>query len=410
MTQFSQGVANQGFGTYFSPLMKEFGWSRALLASPRAITQAENAILGPLEGWLMDKFGPRIMVASGTLVMGLGLILFGLTNSLWMYILANVVIVFGTGFQGLLVLSTAVNHWFRRRRTFAQSVMLLGFAMAGVIGIPALVYVQSNYGWRAAAIGTGVIIWIIGLPMSYYLRRSPEEHGLLPDGDKPDDSHSGETGRPAPDAEHDFTLRQAIRTKAFWFLGLGQSIGGMGMASVQVHLFLHLEQGVGLDTATGAFVWTVASLSNIPSRLIGGYLGDRLSKRLILGSTMVLMSVSIFVLGLATSLQGAMVYAVLYGIAWGARTPIMNAIQGDYFGRKSQGIIRGWLNSLTLPLRMAAPILVGFIADIQDGYRMIFLIGSFVALAGSILIFMAFPPKPPISEDNDNVVREDIIH
>ncbi len=184
----------------------------------------------------------------------------------------------------------------------------------------------------------------------------------------------------------------------------------MGMASVQVHLFLHLEQGVGLDVTTAAFVWTVASLSNIPSRLIGGYLGDRLSKRLILGSTMVLMSVSIFVLSMANSLQGAMVYAVLYGIAWGARTPVMNAIQGDYFGRKSQGIIRGWLNSLTLPLRMAPPILVGFIADVQDGYRLIFLIGSFVALAGSTLIFMAMPPKPPTYEDNPDVTREDIIH
>ena len=402
MTQFSQGVANQGFGTYFSPLQKEFGWTRAVLAAPRGITQAENAILGPLEGWLMDKFGPRVMVAFGTTVMGLGLIVFGLTDSLWVYIAANIIIVFGTGFQGLLVLSVAINHWFRRRRTFAQSVMLLGFAMAGVIGVPALVYVQSNYGWRTSAIGTGIMIWIIGIPLSMLLRRGPEEFGLLPDGDVLDDPVSGEPGRAAPVKEVDFTLRQAIHTRAFWFLGLGQSIGGMGMAAVQTHLFLHLEQGVGLERATAAFVWTVASLSNIPSRLLGGYLGDRLPKNLILGTTMVLMSVSVFILGIATSLQMAMVYAVVYGIAWGARTPIMNAIQGDYFGRKSQGVIRGWLNSLTLPLRMAAPILVGFIADLQESYRLVFMVGSFIALIGSSLIYMATPPKPPVLEDNPN--------
>ena len=115
---------------------------------------------------------------------------------------------------------------------------------------------------------------------------------------------------------------------------------------------------------------------------------------------MVLMSVSVFILGIATSLQMAMVYAVVYGIAWGARTPIMNAIQGDYFGRKSQGVIRGWLNSLTLPLRMAAPILVGFIADLQESYRLVFMVGSFIALIGSSLIYMATPPKPPVLEDN----------
>ncbi|MFC2010374.1 MFS transporter, partial [Chloroflexota bacterium] len=125
----------------------------------------------------------------------------------------------------------------------------------------------------------------------------------------------------------------------------------------------------------------------------------RMPKNIILGSTMVMMAVSVFILSTATSLPMAMAYAVLYGIAWGMRTPVMNAIQGDYFGRKSQGIIRGWLNSITLPLRVSAPLLVAFVADLQGTYRHIFMISSFVTLVGSALIFLATPPKPPVQDE-----------
>lgn len=369
------------------------------MTGPRSITQVENAVLGPLEGWLMDRLGPRAMVAMGVSIMSLGLILFGMMRSLWMFFVAEIIIVLGTGMQGLLVLSVAINHWFRRRRTFAQSVMLLGYATAGIVGIPLLVYIQSTLGWRSASIGTGILVLVMGLPLSMLLRRSPEPYGLLPDGDVPEEEYEHTGNKQRYTREYDFTLKQAIRTRSFWFLGLGQAIGGMGMAAVQIHLFLHLEEGVGLETTTAAFVWTVASMSNIPSRLIGGILGDRLPKNVILGSTMVMMSVAVFVLGMARSLPMAMAFAVIYGIAWGMRTPVMNAIQGDFFGRKSQGTIRGWLNSITLPLRLTGPLLVAYVADIQGTYSTIFTIFAFVTLFGSALIFLATPPKPPVQDE-----------
>lgn len=395
VTQFFQGIASQGFGTYFGPLQTEFGWSKALLAGPRSVTQIENSILGPIEGLLVDKFGPRRMVAFGTLVMGLGLILFGLTQSLWMYYLSNIIIAVGTGFQGLLVMSVAVNNWFRRKRSIAQSVMLLGFTMAGVVGVPALVLVQTYLGWRWSAVGSGLLIWAVGFPCSMVLRSGPEPYGLLPDGDIPGATTTTAAGARQSGEEYDFTLREAIRTRAFWLLAIGSAVGSLGMGAAQVHLFLHLEQGVGLAKTTAALVWSVASLSSIPSRLAGGFLGDRLPKNLMVGLSTVLIAVSVFVLGIATSLQMAFVYAVLYGIGWGMRTPVTNAMQGEYFGRKSQGVIRGWLSSASIPFTIAAPVVAGYIADVQGDYKWTFIIMSFVMLVGAVLIFLATPPKPP---------------
>ncbi len=95
-TQFLQGTVNQGFTTYLGPLQRDFGWSRAVLAGPRSITSVQNSIFGPVEGFLMDRFGPRNMSVTGVFIMGLGLILFGLANSIWMYYAASIVIALGT--------------------------------------------------------------------------------------------------------------------------------------------------------------------------------------------------------------------------------------------------------------------------------------------------------------------------
>lgn len=395
ITQFAQGIVSQGFATYLGPLERDFGWSKATLAGPRSVTQIENSILGPIEGFLVDRLGPRIMIAIGTFALGGGLMLFGMTKSLWMYYFSNIIIAVGTGFQGLLVTSVAINHWFRRKRTVAQSIMLLGYALAGVIGVPALVYMQTSLSWQASAYITGVMVWVLGFPCAFFIFRSPEPYGLQPDGDTADLNDGTGSNRQPVVEEYDFSLVQALRTRAFWFLAIGQALGSLGMGAIGVHLFLFLENEVGLARSTAAFVWTVASISNIPARLVGGFFGDRMPKSTIIGATTVLMGLSGIVLGLAGSLPMAIAYALLYGIGWGARTPAINAIQGEYFGRKSQGIIRGWLTSLSIPIAIAAPVISGWVADTQGTYRLIFILMSCITLGGAAMLFMATPPKQP---------------
>ncbi len=399
ITQFLQGIAIQGFSSYLGPLQRDFGWSRAVLAGPRSVTQVQNSVLGPIEGFLIDKFGPRSIVTIGVIILGLGFILFGLTHSLWLYYLASIVIALGTGFQGLLIMSVAVNNWFRRKRTIAQSIMLLGFSLAGVIGVPALVITQTSLGWRESAIGSGLIVWIVGIPCSMLLRTKPETYGLLPDGDGLMEGYQTDEGSSPPIVEYDFTLRQALSTQAFWLVAIGSAIGNLGMGAAQVHLFLHLEQGLNLERSTAALVWMVASLCNIPSRLLGGFLGDRFPKNMLVGFATLSMALSVFVLGIADGLRMAFLYAVLYGIGWGMRTPVMNALQGEYFGRQSQGIIRGWLQSLSVPFTIAAPVLAGYAADVQGNYRMTFIVTAFVMLIGAIFIFLASRPSPPINKN-----------
>jgi MFS family permease len=391
VTQFFQGITSQGFSTYLGPLGTDFGWSKAALAGPRSVTQIEGAITGPIEGFLVDKFGPRRVVTVGVFIMGLGFLLFGITNSYWMFLLSSIIIALGTGLQGLLVMSVTVNNWFRRKRTISQSVMSLGYSMAGVVGVPALVFIQNQMGWRESAYITALIVWTIGFPCALLLRTVPESIGSVPDGEIPDNTVIEKN---YIKDEYDFTLREAIRTRSFWLLAFGWAIGNLGLLGVQVHLFLHLEI-VGLSRATVSLVWMVASLSNIPSRLIGGFLGDRLQKNVMHTVSMVFMAVAIYILAIADSPLVAFSYAVLFGIGWGMRTPIINAIQGEYFGRKSQGIIRGWLQTISLPIIIAAPVVAGHMADIQGTYKPTFIVIALIILAGAFLVFFATHPPIP---------------
>ncbi len=395
VTQFFQGIASQGFATYLGPLQTEFGWGKAVVAGPRSVTQIEGAITGPLEGYLVDRFGPRKVVNAGIFIMGLGFILFGIAHSLWMYYISSIIISFGMGLQGLLVMSVTVNNWFRRKRTLAQSLMGLGYSLAGVFGVPALVLVQSKWGWRPSAIGSGILFWAIGFPIAQLLYGRPESTGELPDGDtiKAETSPSPDKLPAALSDEYDFTLAEALRTRTFWLLAVAWAIGNLGLLGVQVHLFLHLKQGVGLSAATAALVWTVASLSNIPARLLGGFFGDRFPKNVLHGISMAFMAVAVYLLAIATSIQMAFTYAVLFGIGWGIRTPLVNAIQGEYFGSKSQGIIRGWLQSLSLPFSIAAPVVAGALADLQGTYRPTFIGMAVIMLVGAGLALLATHPK-----------------
>ncbi|MEX2446665.1 MAG: MFS transporter, partial [Dehalococcoidia bacterium] len=328
--QFISGLANQAFSTYLVPLGQEFGWSRAALAGPRSITQAETALMGPVDGFLVDRFGPRVVMTAGVLLLGLGMVSFGLVQEIWQYYAANVLIGLGTSLAGILVISTAVNSWFRRKRTLAMALTTVGFSVAGMVAIPLVVWVQTTMGWREAAIASGLVVWSIGLPAAAMLRRSPEGMGLLPDGDLPgplDDAPTAAGGQVhAPGGGHvDFVLPEAVRTRAFWCIGFGNGLNQLIMSAVIVHLFVHLEEGVRISRGEAALAFTFMSAFNMAGRLTGGFLGDRYAKNLLLGAAMLGTGGALVLLTSAASLAPVFAFAGLYGFCWGMRTPLVNS-------------------------------------------------------------------------------------
>jgi sugar phosphate permease len=400
LSQMITGINFQGFSTYLPLLEDEFGWSKTLLSAPRSFGQVETALLGPINGYLVDRLGPRIMIISGVVIFGLGLVLFGLVHSVWSFLAVFALMAVGSSFSSLLVVSTAINNWFRRRRTLGIALATTGLGVSGVIAIPLIVLAQDAFGWRTATMASGVAVWVIGIPAGLMMRDRPENYGLLPDGDLPEDrpTLARRVSRRLSVAVDfvDFTVREAFHTPAFWLISFGLALGMFSMSAVVVHQFSHMERGVGLTRSSAAIVIMVMSAFNIGGRLFGGFLGDRLPKRVLLGVAMLGSGIATLILATATGLAQVMVFGVIYGSAWGVRTPISNAIRGEYFGRSHFGQISGFSQVISSPLGIAGPVLAGLLADIEGKYEMTFILFGALSLVASVPLFLAGPPRPPV--------------
>ena len=395
------GFGFQGFGTFIIPLEQEFGWDKTTLSGARSLMQFENGLMGPVEGAFIDRFGSRITMAFGMFIFGLGLFLLGFIQSLWAYYVVFVIIAFGTSISGFLVLSTAINNWFRRKRTFALSLAQMGLGFGGIALIPLLVWMQGEYGWRTAAIAAGIMVWSIGLPASLLMRRIPEQYGLLPDGDPPSTpfqrTQDVAAGRPTGGGLIDFTLGEALRTRAFWLLGIGHGMSVIAIGGAITHQFAHMEldEGVGLSRATAALVVTVLSAMNIVGRLGAGLTGDRFDKRYLAAAGTGGVAVAMVVLATAGTLWQAMTYAVVLGFFWGIRGPMMSSMRGEYFGRTHFGKIVGTSSLLVMPGSIFGPILAGLMFDIQGDYQLAFILLGAISAFGAISFLLIRPPSPP---------------
>ena len=123
----------QGLGFFFVALEQQFGWSRAVLSVPFSLSRIEGALLGPIEGWLVDRLGSRRMILFGFLVLGFGFISFSFIEGVAGYYISFLLIFAGAGFGGFMPLIAAINNWFRRHRAKAMALGLLGINLGALL-------------------------------------------------------------------------------------------------------------------------------------------------------------------------------------------------------------------------------------------------------------------------------------
>ena len=333
----------QGMTAWFVVLEREFGWSRAQLSLAFSLTRAEGTIMGPLAGYLVDKVGPRRMVLSGLPVMGIGFILFSQVNNLWQFYGAFVLASMGAGFGTWLPMMTVLNHWFQKRRSMAMSLAMEGFALGGVLLMPALAWAidpdePDRLGWRLTAAGIGVVLIILAWPVSRLIRNRPEEYGLRPDGRPENQPERGErvgSGQ-GEGGIVDFTWQEALRTRPFWLITIGHSATSIVIVTLTVHLGPMLTD---LGYSLQMVAWVVSTYTGVGAvfTLVGGYIGDRVPMHLALFGFSVIQSVAVVILLSADTLPMILLFAVVLGIGFGGRTPMTTAIRGVYFeiGRAS---------------------------------------------------------------------------
>jgi MFS family permease len=191
-----------------------------------------------------------------------------------------------------------------------------------------------------------------------------------------------------------FTLREALHTRTFWVLSGTHTLANLAVGAISAHLVLHLTD-IGIPDLKAAGVIPIFVGIAFFAQLGGGFIGDKLDKRLILSTGLVIQSISVIVLAYATSYSAAVIFALLWGVGFGGRGPILHALRGDYFGSRYFGSILG-IASFPMILGMTAtPVLAGLAFDLQDTYKWVFLTTATTGFMASILVLFAKRPVRP---------------
>ena len=421
---YGAGVWFYGFPIFFKVLLDEFGWSAAAGAAVISLSRLEGGLEGPIIGWAIDKFGPRRMAVIGAVIAGTGFFLMSAVSPVSigpLHLSAFVVFVllyagwmsigYNTGFGHAS--QAAVNAWFNRKRSRAFAVFSLGAGGSGLT-VFALGWVVNDFGWRTAALLSGVGIFVIVIPLSMLLRHKPEQYGYLPDGDEPgvpddpqpsasraQDGDGTGTGRRAMTAartwaaDYDFSVRQALISLAFWMLVLGTTARAVAMTSVVIHQVNYLTNVRAIPLVQASAALGAMVTISLVGRLGFGVLGDYVEKRYVLIACALLQALGIYVLANATNMFMVWVFVVIYGIAYGGAIPVFMAIVGDYFGRRNFAAIRGWMQLCHIPATVIGPIYAGWVYDTTDNYQIAFMSFIVALVLGTMFLFIARKPAPP---------------
>jgi sugar phosphate permease len=387
--QFLQStLLHQAFGVYFAVLVEEFGWSKTALSGAAVLQPMEAAILGPVLGWVVDRFGPQGMIRAGIVTFGLGFMLLSQIETLAGFYAAFIVIALGSSLCGFFPLNVAIIHWFEKRRARALSILSLGLAFGGMF-VPVIAWSMQSYGWRATAFASGLAAIAIGWPLARVFRRRPQDVGETVDGLPP---AVADPARPDPSAQREFSAREALRTGAFWLLSLGHGFALLIVYAVNVHAITHMKEGLGYSIAEASFVITLMVVAQIGGVLVGWAIGDRYQKRMIAAFCMLMHAAGLLMLTYAAGPVMLAGFALLHGGAWGLRGPMMQAIRADYFGRRSIGMILGLSSMIIVVGQIGGPMVAGLLADLTGNYRAGFTVLAVLAGLGSLFFLLAKKP------------------
>jgi MFS family permease len=388
---FTSGVGTNSVGVYLVVLQEEFGWSKAFISGAFALAMFQAAALAPFQGRLVDRFGPRAVVRTGIVIMAVGLMTLGLIYSQWQLYVSSLLIGLGFTLAFDVALQTAVVNWFRKRRGTAMGLMMAGAGAGGVL-VPGVAMAVQVFDWRRAVLFAGIILLVVGVAAAQFIKRSPEEYGLSPDGETNRNNHDTEGATTNDHGDVEFTVRQALRTPAFWFLALGQALVMFGVTAVGMHLVPHASESLGLSLTAAGSLMTVLTVCIVAGHVGGGFVADKVDKRKFIVAYTIVQTGVLALLVFGTSLWVLVLFAVAQGLIVGARAPLNFALRADYFGRKAYGTIWGVSLLVSNLGNMAGMIVTGYLADRSGSYQPAFIV--LMALTGLAVILLAMVRRP----------------
>ena len=385
---------------FVDPIIEDRGWSRTLVASMYTFGSLTAAGVMLLVGRLQDRYGARVMLTGVALLFGLAALGMSLVDSpVLLYLGFAGIRILGQGSLGLIS-TTLVALWFVRKRGMASAVTALGI-VAGQAAFPPLIHLLiSQFDWRQAWVVLAFVIWgLLLLPAAVLVRRSPEAVGLLPDGDSARQSRVSSGLRAHTPGDVDWSLAEALRTRAFWLLLLGASAPSFISTALIFHHVSFLSHR-GIDPGVAAAVLSVMAPAALLGTLSAGFLADAIPNRYIVAVNQVILALTMAWSFLISEPWQAFLYGGMLGLSGGSNMTINYVIWANYYGRRNLGSIRGVVLVGTVAFTAAGPLPFGILFDLTDSYNTAVLVFLAMPVVSGTAAFLA---RPPLRRDQGEV-------
>ena len=378
----------------------ESGWDEGSLAYAASIGTWTSGMIAPLIGRLADRFGPRWLMPFGLLVASVAFFVIAGSNAVWQFYGGYVIgrAVSNPVLVGLVPRTAAVN-FFRQRRNMALALVSIFRPTAGAVNIQIISLIARHQGWRAAYRYLGVLSLLIILPVVLFVRRQPEDIGLLPDG-----AHAEQAQETASISrsqsftpEFSWTAREAVKTRAFWVLLIITALGTLASAATGFSMVPFLVQDANLSTASAAGVLSFATFLAV-ANLFWGYLADRITPRRCLIVMMIGAGAMMIYLMTVNSVSQALLFAVVWGVFSGGLGSLENMVLAEYFGRESYGTILGVFSPLQMVALGMGPALASTARSLAGDFYPLYLGMAAAYFVSAVLMVVAKPPRSPIRE------------
>jgi MFS family permease len=328
------------FGVFIRPLEGEFGWDRASLSGAAALSLLLLGAVGPVVGWMVDRWGPRRVIVGACLILTAGSVLSAAVSKLWqIYVTAGIVMAIGAGGLGMATASSIATRWFDARRGLVLGILGAGMSAGQLVVIPLAVWLTLHFGWRQSFLWLGIGLLVTTLPLTLWLvRDDPAQKGVRPYG-----ASKLSRGSVAAVDEQRVPLGEAMQVGAFWllvstFFVCGYTSNGL----VLTHLVPHAAEH-GFSEMQAAQALGVMGALNIVGTVASGWICDRFGRKGPLAFYYGVRGLSLLFLLWVWNVPSLHIFAALFGLNYISTVPPTTTLTANIFGRYSVGTLSGWI-------------------------------------------------------------------